>query len=62
MGKHETLIDVLLRRGRTQVARIFPNKESCLRLVRALAGETHEGWLEEYRYLNMQLITEHKRG
>ena len=46
---------------RTRVVRIFPNQESCLRLVRALAVETHEGWLEEHRYLNMQLLTEHKR-
>jgi putative transposase len=46
---------------RTNVVRIFPNQESCLRLVRALAVETHEGWLEEHRYLNMDLLTEHKR-
>ncbi len=46
---------------RTRVVRIFPNKESCLRLIRALAVETHEGWIEEHRYLNMQLLTEHKR-
>ena len=31
---------------RTQVVRIFPNATSCLRLVRALAVETHENWLE----------------
>ena len=31
---------------RTQVVRIFPNPESCLRLVGALAVETHENWLE----------------
>ncbi len=31
---------------RTRVARIFPNTESCLRLVRALCVETHETWLE----------------
>ena len=31
---------------RTHVVRIFPNAESCLRLVRALAVETHENWLE----------------
>jgi transposase-like protein len=29
-------------RRRTYVVRIFPNTESCLRLVRALAVETHE--------------------
>jgi putative transposase len=46
---------------RTRVVRIFPNAESCLRLVRALAAETHEGWLEEHRYLNMDLLVEHKR-
>jgi putative transposase len=38
---------------RTHVVRIFPNAESCLRLIRALAGETHENWLEQHRYLNM---------
>ena len=41
---------------RTHVVRIFPNAESCLRLVRALAVETHENWLESPRYLNMQQI------
>jgi putative transposase len=46
---------------RTRVVRIFPNQESCLRLIRALAVETHEGWLEERRYLNMDLLAEHKR-
>jgi putative transposase len=46
---------------RTNVVRIFPNQESCLRLVRALAVETHEGWLEEHGYLNMDLLVEHKR-
>lgn len=48
-------------RCRTRVVRIFPNRESCLRLVRALAVETHEGWLEEHRYLNMQLLAEQKK-
>ena len=38
---------------RTHVVRIFPNAESCLRLVRALAVEMHENWLEATRYLNM---------
>ena len=38
-------------RRRTHVVRIFPNGESCLRLVRALAVETHENWLEQHRYL-----------
>jgi len=37
---------------RTRVVRIFPNTESCLRLIRALCVETHETWLEDNRYLN----------
>ena len=43
------------------VVRIFPNTESCLRLVRALAVETHENWLEAIRYLNMDHLREHKK-
>jgi len=46
---------------RTHVVRIFPNADSCLRLVRALAVETHENWLEGPRYLDMQRLTEHKK-
>ena len=34
---------------RTHVVRIFPNTDSCLRLVRALAVEIHENWLEQHR-------------
>ncbi len=45
---------------RTHVVRIFPNAESCLRLVRALAVETHESWPEASRYLNMEVLKEHK--
>ena len=45
-------------RRRTRVVRIFPNRDSCLRLVRALAVETHEDWLEANRYLNMDLLKE----
>jgi len=46
---------------RTNVVRIFPNEASCLRLVRALAVEIHEGWMEDSRYLNMELLREHKK-
>ena len=46
---------------RTHVVRIFPNAEACLRLVRALAVETHENWLEAIRYLNMAHLAEHKK-
>ncbi|RXG84571.1 hypothetical protein EAS62_39645, partial [Bradyrhizobium zhanjiangense] len=38
-----------------------PNAESCLRLVRALTVERHEAWLEDHRYLNMDLLKEHKK-
>ena len=38
-------------RRRTRVVRIFPNAESCLRLILALAAETHERWLTGQRYL-----------
>ena len=46
---------------RTHVVRIFPNGESCLRLVRALAVETHENWLEQHGYLNMDDLREYKK-
>src|SRR3954462_5050521 len=46
---------------RTHVVRIFPNAESCLRLVRALAVEMHENWLEANRYLNMDDLREQKK-
>jgi putative transposase len=46
---------------RTHVVRIFPNPESCLRLVRALAVEMHGNWLEAMRYLNMDHLREHKK-
>jgi len=46
---------------RSHVIRIFPNPESCLRLMRALAVEIHEDWIEQHRYLNMELLREHKK-
>lgn len=46
---------------RTLVVRIFPNAASCLRLVRALAIEIHEGWVEATRYLNMTQLSEHRK-
>jgi hypothetical protein len=30
-------------------------------MVRALAVETHENWLEAHRYLNMEDLKEHKK-
>ncbi len=46
---------------RTLVVRIFPNADSCLRLVRALAAEIHENWIEAMRYLNMDALAEQKK-
>jgi transposase-like protein len=43
---------------RTLVVRIFPDAASCLRLIRAIAAETHEEWMEGSRYLNMDLFKE----
>ncbi len=48
-------------RRRTRIVRIFPNTASCLRLVRALCAETHETWLEDSRYLNMDLLWEQRK-
>jgi transposase-like protein len=46
---------------RTLVVRIFPNAEACLRLIRALAVEMHENWIEAIRYLNMEFLREHQK-
>ncbi len=52
--KHLKSADMLERlngeiRRRTLVVRIVPNAASCLRLVRALAVEIHEDWIEATR-------------
>ncbi len=44
---------------RTLVVRIFPDEASCLRLIRAVASEQHEEWMEGSRYLNADLLREH---
>ena len=64
--KHLKITNMLERlneeiRRRTYVVRIFPNTESCLRLVRALAVETNENWMEANRYINMDDLREHKK-
>jgi putative transposase len=55
----ERLMEEIKRR--TLVVRIFPNAAACLRLVRALAVEMHENWIEAIRYLNMEYLKEHKK-
>jgi putative transposase len=46
---------------RTLVVRIFPNSAACLRLVRALAAEMHDDWIEAMQYLNMEPLAEQKK-
>ena len=53
-ARQERLNEAIKRR--TRVVRIFPNDASCLRRVRALGAETHEAWLEDHRYLNMDYL------
>jgi putative transposase len=55
----ERLMEEIKRR--TLVVRIFPNAAACLRLVRALAVETHENWIEAMQYLNMEPLREQKK-
>jgi putative transposase len=55
----ERLMEEIKRR--THVVRIFPNADSCLRLIRALAVERHENWIEAVRYLNMDYLMEHNK-
>jgi putative transposase len=64
--KHLKSTNVLERlnqelKRRTHVVRIFPNEASCLRLIRALAVELHEDWLETHRYLNMEALAEQRK-
>ena len=46
---------------RTLIVRIFPNAASCLRMIRALAIEMHENWIEATRYLSMEPLSEQKK-
>ena len=45
---------------RTRVVRIFPNRDSCVRLVTALAVEQSEEWVTGRRYLDMEELGEHR--
>jgi putative transposase len=47
---------------RTRVARIFPNRDSVLRLVSALAMEQSEEWETGRRYLDVSLLAEEEGG
>jgi transposase-like protein len=43
---------------RTRVIRIFPNRESCLRLVTALTAEQSDEWVTGKCYLNMEELSD----
>jgi putative transposase len=43
---------------RTRVVRIFPNQQSCLRLIASLCLEQNEEWMTGRRYLNMEPLYE----
>jgi len=43
-----------LIKARTRIVRIFPNRESCVRLIAALLMELHEEWITGHRYLTFQ--------
>ena len=45
---------------RTNVARIFPNEASLLRLVSAIEMEISEDWVAGKRYLNMKAEMENE--
>lgn len=46
----------------TRVIRIFPNRESCLRLVTALAAEQSDEWVTGKHYLNMEELADSETG
>lgn len=47
-------------RRRTRVIRIFPHRQSCLRLISALCQEKDEEWTTGKMYLNMTLLEKNK--
>ena len=49
------------QKRRTHIVRIFPSEARCLRLVRVLAEDIHEEWLEAVSYLDMDVLQEHQK-
>jgi putative transposase len=45
-------------RRRTRLANLFPNTESCLRLVTAVLQEIHEDWITGKKYIDLEKIEE----
>jgi transposase-like protein len=48
-------------RKRADMVRVFPNVESCMRVMRALAVETHENWMAATNCLNMDELREYRK-
>ena len=48
-------------RLRSEMVRVFPNAESCLRLIRALAVEAHENWIAANSRLDMDDLRGQKK-
>jgi putative transposase len=46
---------------RTHIVRIFTDEACCLRLIRALAVEQHEEWMDGSRYLSMEPLRESRK-
>jgi putative transposase len=48
-------------KGARMLSASFPNEASCLRLIRALASETDDEWLDGACYLNMEVLREQNK-